>query len=255
MQIYSGRFGWRVLTQCRVVFFFSWNVTSPKVKGPMSWAKVKLTFQLGTSQSNPMFLVTSSLKLRPIQCKAKVPAPSNTDCTCAQVLVPAVMGREGSAPPSLPHMPAPLRMARRKQGGRVSLCSSGPHYVGHCCFSLLCQWQVTVAISIASPPIWVLNTEAFYHSSILGVGKAGHQALFSPQKHTRCREGNFCISSRHQQWKEQHSLIKRVHPHLAGVHLPEKPNNASHSSNGAVLNTEVLRKSQPPPNLQSGGML
>lgn len=95
---------WQIwLKSQRSAGFFHEMLPVSKSRFSSSWAKVKLTCQLGISQSNPMFPVTSSLKFSLTQYKARVPHPSNTDCACAQVLVLARLGMERPAVPSLPH--------------------------------------------------------------------------------------------------------------------------------------------------------
>lgn len=120
-----------------------------------SWTKAKPTCQLQISPFNPiLFPVTPSLK---IQLKARVPLPPNTDCTCHSYKFNPGMMRECLLSFLPAHTMALLRTGRRKCGCRrkmsgVCLCSSGPHYVCHCYFSIWCQQHIIVAISMVGLP-------------------------------------------------------------------------------------------------------
>lgn len=89
----------------------------------------------------------------------------------------------------------------------------------------------------------MLNTEAFYQPGILSVGSVpstkAHKIL------TGSRGGGGGISSRPSNDK-QNALSSGVYMrHVAEVYLPGKPNNASHSTNYCVLNTEVPETKDP----------
>lgn len=178
----------------------------PKSRISSSWVKVKLTRQLEISQSKPItFPVTSTLKIHPVRFKARLPVPSNTDCTC-QLLVRAEMGKEW--PARLPL--GPICWFYSGQRGEAKGVRLPGQQHSPFCWSLLLLHLMPVTSNRChgwSLPLyeWMLHTAAFYQPGVLRVGKACQQAVFPPQRHIRC-------------WRED--VVSRLDPPVISRMLP-----------------------------------